>query len=265
VRAYTKIGLAAVAVVAAVVGAGTIPPLAAQLSPEDSAPVAVDPSVNNGGYPITIVGDRQVPAYSFAELHVDVSQAVIWTVSPRPVRRRARGGYLYLAGVPGRQYTVTAVVNDQTKGVSQPAGITVAFALPDVPPGPNPPPVPPPPGPPDPPAPVVDVDADVQATLPKAPTAAERDLARVLAGLFAQVAVEVKKGSYATVGDFLAAYRDVRGNMVQSDLLMPARDKAAAKVYAVFPHEADTPLTNDAREAAAKLFARLANTFKGIL
>jgi hypothetical protein len=238
------------------------------LTPEETSAVAIDPSIKAGGYPIHVSGDREVPAYSFAALRCQEGATVIWTINPAPVRRWAYNGFLIVAGVPGQKYTVTCVLTDASRGTSLPTSVTVSFKpAPDAPVPPPPPPFPPnPPDPPTPPPvppvpPGPEADPDVLAVLPKAPSADERQLARVLAGLYAQVAAEVKKTDYGTVGDFLAAYHRVKDNMVQSDLLMPARTAAAAKVAAVFPTAVDAAITKDVRDKAAELFARLAATF----
>jgi hypothetical protein len=90
----------------------------------------------------TIVGERNVQEYGFAELSVNTPAAVIWQVYPKPVMKVVRSNVLYFSGPPGVEYLVTAVVFDFDKRTADQVEVTVSFAGKQ--PLPPPPPIPPP-------------------------------------------------------------------------------------------------------------------------
>lgn len=101
---------------------------------------------------VVIDGERKIPANSFAELTVKGASNIVWQILPEPVKASRRGGWLYIGGVPGTTYTVSAVVVDFEKKSIEAGEVKITFEgaapipVPPTPPtpgpGPNPPPTP---------------------------------------------------------------------------------------------------------------------------
>ena len=91
---------------------------------------------------------------------------------------------------------------------------------------------------------------------------AKREQAKDLAALYRQAATLAADVTVATSGELLKRVRDAGGALIGPDALKDVRRAAGAELAAVLP--TDAPLSDSQREAAAKLFARLATTLEEI-
>ena len=90
----------------------------------------------------------------------------------------------------------------------------------------------------------------------------KREQAKDLAALYRQAATLAADVTVATSGELLKRVRDAGGSLIGPDALKDVRRAAGAELAAVLP--TDAPLSDSQREAAAKLFARLATTLEEI-
>lgn len=90
----------------------------------------------------------------------------------------------------------------------------------------------------------------------------KREQAKDLAALYRQAATLATDVTVATSGDLLKRVRDAGSSLIGPDALKDVRRAAGAELAAALP--TDAPLSDAQREAAAKLFVRLATTLEEI-
>lgn len=145
------------------------------------------------------------------------------------------------------------------------AEAVVIVTDPDAPPGPVDPPKPPP-TPPTPPGPADPLAAKIKAAFDadKSDAKAKKEAATALQGLFLELSVSIDKGTYANVGQFLEAYRQIAAKMVPGETIIDARRIAATEAYAVFGSDAEAQFSNEMKTKGKALLAKLAEIFGGL-
>lgn len=202
-----------------------------------------------------IIGDRDVPAHSFTELSVADTRGVVWFVAPAPVKQATCDGKFFLAGVPGREYQVTALVvvvdfEARTFSVDS-ATATIRFG---VQPGPQPPD----PGPDPPPNPPIDPLAGQIKAAATADGWGKTELVKLADGLRAADAVSKSRAAW-TVAELATAFQGAIRNAVGGPTPATLRKVLGDQLNAALPTDPTHTMTATELGTARDVLTRLAS------
>jgi hypothetical protein len=182
---------------------------------------------------LALIGARNCPVYSAEPTPVPLAPGQVIRIQITPAT--SNGG-------AGKQEIILRIQLESSTGTTDPGGPTK--------------PIPPTP-------PVTGLEKELADLYDKDADADKAKHAKALGDLYTWAAKALRQQG-GTSGGFRKALGTKSSQLLPTDVLLPLRQRVATELRTVLPKPADTQLDDATREAAAKMFDRLAAAMKSI-